>query len=181
VSECVLCEAQESTGTLALRQLDMTKPCLSSIKFQLGAAVRARVCLSCRVCTSHACMPCHVSGRLQRYAESPPGHFPTPQSTGRLAVTFPDAAPVDTAPGDAAAHLRGSAVVVLGDAAHNFPPGARRLGIVLCNSRWYAAPSVWRRKACVLLLSNRLCCSSPPVSVTSLSLQQVLGALSMLT
>ena len=84
---------------------------------------------------------------LQRYVDVPVGRFATPQTCERLVASFPDAATIDPMAsagtsskegGDGSGNnggggrlqMKGAAVVVMGDAAHVFPPGARACKII---------------------------------------------------
>jgi hypothetical protein len=61
----------------------------------------------------------------QKFVDSRFGQFKDPQLCKKLVAEFPAAAEADVAPGDAAEGLKGASVLVLGDAAHVFPPGTK--------------------------------------------------------
>lgn len=71
----------------------------------------------------------------KRFLSTEPGRFSHPQACGRLLARFEDAQAVVTGEGDAAASIQGSAVMLLGDAAHVFPPGATTAPHPLCEQR----------------------------------------------
>ena len=60
----------------------------------------------------------------KRFLSTEPGQFSPPQACAKMLACFEDAQEVATREGDAASTVRGSAVMLLGDAAHVFPPGA---------------------------------------------------------
>lgn len=66
-------------------------------------------------------IPEHVAAA---FIAEPAGVFPSLEACDRMFAAFEDAGPVAVAPGDAAAKITGAAVMVIGDAAHRFPPGA---------------------------------------------------------
>lgn len=59
----------------------------------------------------------------QKFVSSRLGAFKDPQACRRLVAEFPGAAEAEVGAGDAAAGLKGATVLILGDAAHVFPPG----------------------------------------------------------
>lgn len=62
----------------------------------------------------------------QQFVDAKLGRFKNPQACKRLVAEFPGAEEAEVKPGDAAGGLRGASVLIMGDAAHAFPPGASR-------------------------------------------------------
>lgn len=60
----------------------------------------------------------------QAFVDARVGRFRHPQSCKRLVAEFPGAAEAAVKAGDAAGGVTGASVLVLGDAAHVFPPGS---------------------------------------------------------
>ena len=59
----------------------------------------------------------------QNFVDMLPGIFPHPSATSRLTARFTRAAAPPAAAGDAISTLQGCAAILVGDAAHAFPPG----------------------------------------------------------
>lgn len=59
-----------------------------------------------------------------RIVTDTPGQFPDPQACKSLVAEFPESRLVEATPGTPTAQLKGSAVLLVGDASHSMPPGA---------------------------------------------------------
>ena len=59
----------------------------------------------------------------EAFVTQPAGEFPNLEACHRMFAAIEDAAEVGVRPDDAAARIPGAAVMVIGDAAHRFPPG----------------------------------------------------------
>jgi hypothetical protein len=62
--------------------------------------------------------------QARRFLETRPIQFHVPQTCSRLCALFEDSQHVEVSKADQASSIKGGAVVILGDAAHVFPPGA---------------------------------------------------------
>lgn len=68
----------------------------------------------------------------QAFVDARVGRFRDPQSCKRLVAEFPGAAAATVQDGDAAGGVNGAAVLILGDAAHVFPPGVALTTLTAC-------------------------------------------------
>ena len=95
-------------------------------------------------------VPEHIA---QKFVDAPVGAFKHPNMCSRLVARFPDASAPRMPTGGAPAPLQGCAVVLLGDAAHVFPPGALRK----------CAPVVSCVLTCLLIAAQKLLANVVPL------------------